>query len=400
MQRVVFFWQRNRGDVQGWIFSLLFHGVFVGVTVLTMANLMEVKKPEPIRLDMALVKPPPKPIPQVQPVEKTVVEQQRLERQEFEKEVSKKEIIDNEIVEQQIEMNKVSRQEVVDQVLVKQKKLTEQRTKQTTTEQEIVQVADTVETQVPQQQKVTSQAVPRVAAATPVTSAVSVKPASNTNHRQVATIAQPTVKGDREVKRPSTVKDVPVVSVEKTTTTEFTTQHISASVKRVAAVSSGSVSTSATRVHHTPTQRSTAARVVSKIQATKALAVHSAPRQVIEETALTKIQPPVITREIEQIPFALTDYNWIADTLSERVQQLKRYPNRAKRRMWEGTVELRVSIRADGEIQDVHVLESSGHRILDQDALKTVRLASPLTLNHLVDRPTVMIDLPIVYELN
>ena len=85
-------------------------------TDVMMANLMEVKKPEPIRLDMALVKPPPKPVPQLQPVHKTVVEQQRLEKQEFEKEVSKKEIVDNEIVEQQIEMNKVSRQEVVGQI--------------------------------------------------------------------------------------------------------------------------------------------------------------------------------------------------------------------------------------------------------------------------------------------
>ncbi len=380
-----------------------------------MTNIMEVKKPEPIRLDMALLKPPPKPIQQFQPVHKTVVEQQRVERQEFEKEVSKKEIVDNEIVEQQIEMNNVSKQEVVDQTLVKQETLTEQRTKQTTAEREMVQVTDTVETQVPQQQRVTSQAVPRVAAATPVTSAVSVKPVSNAyhrpvatvaNHRQVATIAQPMVKGDRQVKddrqvkRPSTVQDVPVVSVEKTTTTEFTTQQILASIKKVAAISSGSVSKSTARVHHTPTQRSTAAKVVSKIQATKSLAIQSAPRQVIEETALTKIQPPVITREIEQSPFVVTDYNWIADTLSEKVQRLKRYPTRAKRRMWEGTVELRVSIRANGEIQDVHVLESSGHRILDQDALKTVRLASPLTLNHLVDRPMVMIDLPIVYELN
>lgn len=98
-QYAAFFWQQNRGNVQGWGLSLLFHGVFVGATVLMMTNVMEVKKPEPIRLDMALLKPPPKPIQQFQPVHKTVVAQQRVERQEFKKEVSKKEIVVNKIEE-------------------------------------------------------------------------------------------------------------------------------------------------------------------------------------------------------------------------------------------------------------------------------------------------------------
>lgn len=399
MHRLDFFWQKNRETVQGWLFSFVFHGVFAGAALFMMTNLMMVKKPKPIPLDISLIKPPPEPVEQPQPVHKTVMEQQIVEKQEFEKEVSEKEVVNHKIVEQQIELNNVSAQEIVDQILVRQEKVTEQRTKQTTTKRQMVQVTDTVEAQVPQQQQVTSQAVSRVAAPTPVTHAVAVKAASNTNHRQVATVAKPAVRGNHQVKRPSTIQEVPVVSGKKTTTTELAVKPIPSSVEKVAAISSGAVRKSRTRVHHAPTQRSAVAKVIAQEQS-RSLAVQSTPQQVIQETTLTKTQPPVVTREIKQNPIVVTDYNWIADTLSEEVKRLKRYPTRAKRRKWEGTVELRVSIRADGEIQAVHVLESSGHTILDQEALQTVRMASPLTLIHLVDRPLVMVDLPIVYELN
>jgi TonB family protein len=312
--------------------------------------------------------------------------------------------MDNKIVEKQIEKNNVSKQEVVDQTLVKQNTVTEQQ--QTLAERQMAQVTETVETQIAQHQEVTAQAVSRVKTATPVMTTVPVKAASNASYRQVATFGKPTVKGHRkveenhQVKRPSTAEEVAIVSNIKTTKTELAVKPIPSSVEKIATISSGTVHKSTARVHHAPTQRSSVAKIVAETQP-RSSAVQSTSRQVIRhETALTKIQPAAVKREIKQDPIVVTDYNWIADTLAEKVKRLKRYPTRARRRMWEGTVELRVAIRADGEIEDVHVLESSGHRILDQEALKTVKLASPLTLRHFVDRPMVMIDLPIVYELN
>lgn len=62
--------------------------------------------------------------------------------------------------------------------------------------------------------------------------------------------------------------------------------------------------------------------------------------------------------------------------------------------------ELRVSIRADGEIHDIRVLKSSGHQALDQEALNTVAMASPLALAYPLGRSIVMVDLPIRYELH
>ncbi|GJL54212.1 MAG: hypothetical protein NPIRA02_13440 [Nitrospirales bacterium] len=123
-------------------------------------------------------------------------------------------------------------------------------------------------------------------------------------------------------------------------------------------------------------------------------------RRVIQRPVITKDQATVVTREVQQYPTPSMDYGWVANTLLGKVQQLKRYPPLAKRRNWEGTVALRVSIRADGKIEDVRIIESSGHETLDREALKTVKMASPLTLNHPLGSPLVMVDLPLKYALN
>jgi protein TonB len=49
------------------------------------------------------------------------------------------------------------------------------------------------------------------------------------------------------------------------------------------------------------------------------------------------------------------------------------YPPLARRRGWEGTVILLVTVNVLGESEKVRVLKSSGHKILDKSALKTVK---------------------------
>lgn len=60
----------------------------------------------------------------------------------------------------------------------------------------------------------------------------------------------------------------------------------------------------------------------------------------------------------------------------ERIGQLN-YPAEAKAKGLAGTLRLRVSIAADGALNDVRVLEGSGHAVLDAAALRIVRLAAP-----------------------
>jgi protein TonB len=60
----------------------------------------------------------------------------------------------------------------------------------------------------------------------------------------------------------------------------------------------------------------------------------------------------------------------------ERVGNLN-YPEEAKTRKLYGSLQLTVAIKADGEVESVEVNRSSGHRVLDQAAIRIVKLASP-----------------------
>lgn len=60
----------------------------------------------------------------------------------------------------------------------------------------------------------------------------------------------------------------------------------------------------------------------------------------------------------------------------ERIGNLN-YPQEAKARKLYGSLQLTVAIKADGEVESVEVNRSSGHKVLDQAAIRIVRLASP-----------------------
>jgi len=49
------------------------------------------------------------------------------------------------------------------------------------------------------------------------------------------------------------------------------------------------------------------------------------------------------------------------------------YPRAARERKMEGTVILRLGVEADGSINSIRIVQSSGHRLLDRAAMKTVR---------------------------
>src|SRR5688572_21009985 len=60
----------------------------------------------------------------------------------------------------------------------------------------------------------------------------------------------------------------------------------------------------------------------------------------------------------------------------ERIGNLN-YPSEAKARRLYGSLQLTVAIKADGEVESVEINRSSGHKVLDQAAIRIVRLAAP-----------------------
>lgn len=76
------------------------------------------------------------------------------------------------------------------------------------------------------------------------------------------------------------------------------------------------------------------------------------------------------------------------------------YPPLARRHGWQGKVELSVELDANGRLHDARVLRSSGHSVLDQDALATLARigALPEARGWLSGRGH-RLALPIVYRL-
>lgn len=99
------------------------------------------------------------------------------------------------------------------------------------------------------------------------------------------------------------------------------------------------------------------------------------------------------------VPATKADYGWLMRTLLSRVNQLKNYPHMARINHWEGKVVLRAVIKDDGQVLTIDVHESSGRSVLDNDAMETLRKASPLKLEHPLGKPQVAILMPISYSL-
>jgi protein TonB len=79
---------------------------------------------------------------------------------------------------------------------------------------------------------------------------------------------------------------------------------------------------------------------------------------------------------------------------------MKRYPQQARINHWEGKVILRAVIREDGELLDLDIARSSGHSVLDDEAVASVRQAFPIKLPQSLGKPQVALQIPINYQLD
>lgn len=93
------------------------------------------------------------------------------------------------------------------------------------------------------------------------------------------------------------------------------------------------------------------------------------------------------------------DFGWLTDAVHQKIKGLKRYPHRARVGKMEGQVVLRATIKRSGTLEALEIDSPSGHQLLDQDALETVKRAFPLNLPSTFHRTQVVLLLPITYAL-
>lgn len=81
-----------------------------------------------------------------------------------------------------------------------------------------------------------------------------------------------------------------------------------------------------------------------------------------------------VSASTKEYEFASYMRGWVARV--ERIGNLN-YPDEARRRNLQGQLVLTVAVRRDGTVESIDVVQPSGHALLDEAAIRTVRLATP-----------------------
>lgn len=94
-------------------------------------------------------------------------------------------------------------------------------------------------------------------------------------------------------------------------------------------------------------------------------------RQLHSKMPRTLVLTAVSARSSEQAGYLRRWIDWVETIGNDN------YPEEARRRKIFGAIRLAVSIERDGNVVGIEILQSSGQRVLDQAAIRIVRLAAP-----------------------
>jgi protein TonB len=132
---------------------------------------------------------------------------------------------------------------------------------------------------------------------------------------------------------------------------------------------------------------------------------HSAPQTVEAPARVQQAAPVAASQSHVESPAMVTaktkaDYSWLTQELLSRLERSKRYPYAARMNRWEGRVVVQAVVRNDGQVVSLEIAESSGHTILDNDAMELIRKISPLHLKHPLGQTQVALLVPVGYSLH
>jgi periplasmic protein TonB len=128
--------------------------------------------------------------------------------------------------------------------------------------------------------------------------------------------------------------------------------------------------------NESPAQTVTKADIEARDLVEKSLEIARLEAQIRRDFVAYQERPKrkFIGARTEEYRFAQYVDNWRQKV--ERVGNLN-YPAEARARKIYGSLLLTVAIKADGEVEAVQVDRSSGHKLLDQAAIRIVRLSAP-----------------------
>jgi periplasmic protein TonB len=370
--------------IRSWAGSVFFHGMCVAFAAYLMTDLPRSPRVDPIHLDIAMIKSAPpetqeipkaQEIPKTQempaptPVQQAVVREQRAEAKPVAQVRPQSEPVSRNAQRQLVpEVREVQHVQPVHQSVSHMEKSVQAREP------------------VRDQHKVHSRSAP-------VSPAQAIRKSVESTPEHISAVTASAVVAD----------PVKHIFAQSVSSTPVATEAPRERVKPV--VQSGATST--------PAEMRTVARAIVKDG--PAHQVRESPAPVVaqenqtptkESRTVTRPNPRIrqraeaVERLVQAYPEAQADFGWLAESIWSQIEKYKRYPAKAKQREWEGKVVVEAVIREDGMILALHVAESSGYDILDQNALDVLWKLSPLTLAHPLGRPQLTILVPLTYRLD
>ncbi len=355
--------------VQAWAGSTLVHVLCVSLAILLITDLQPTSQSEPLRLDIAFIQPaPPK-------------------------------------IHKQSELQELPKPTPVQQPMMKKEPIIEEHKPLPTMKTQEVLHPDTVPMLRQQQTQEPVQAKP-ILESTPIEQEVALEPAKHilspsTQSKSVEQVKPVTQRETSLTQRAEPSPQILPTSVTKVREMVESPRQTTLIAERM------TESVSHEPVHESvPMTRPEASAQPQAIQTKAELVEPTVP--VAQEKSITRERPvpqihqrtAAVERPIQAYPEAQADYGWLAQTIWRQVEKYKRYPTQARQREWEGKVVLEAVIRQDGTILHLRVAETSGHEILDKDALSLLWKLSPLALDHALGHPQITILVPLTYQLD
>ncbi|GJL59967.1 MAG: hypothetical protein NPIRA03_28240 [Nitrospirales bacterium] len=369
--------------VQAWAGSTFVHIFCVSLAILLITDLQPTSQSEPLKLDIAFIKPAPPTI------------HNQPKPQELPKPTP---------VHQQVVPEKVPLPTPVQQPMLKREPVIEEHKPLPTKKTQEVLHTDTVPMPRQEHTQEPVQAKP-ILESTPIEQEVVSEPAKHTlapsthstSVEQVKPVMQRETSLTQQAEPSPQALPTPVAQVREIESPMQTTMI----AKRVTdAVSHEPVHES---VPQTLPEISAQPQAIQRRAERVDLTVPESPKKTItRERPVPQIhqRTAAVERSIQAYPEAQADYGWLAQTIWRQVEKYKRYPTQARQKEWEGKVVLEAVIRQDGRILHLRVAETSGHDILDKDALSLLWKLSPLTLDHALGHPQITILVPLTYKLD
>ena len=124
------------------------------------------------------------------------------------------------------------------------------------------------------------------------------------------------------------------------------------------------------------------------------------PQKRAEEVALHSADLPPVEEKIEVLNPADEAMLRYQDMVKQRIEAAKRYPEWAKEQGLGGIAHLEFVILANGSGQEIKLIHSSGSEILDEEAITTIKRASPFPpLPKEIAKSFIQIEISLVFTL-